>query len=251
MRIIDAHAHLGQDCVFDELFTDGALLDKHRRCGIAASIVQPATCHDLASVVRQHNAIAALAALNPGMFYGMANPNPHLDEDSYRHEVERCMSELHFVGIKLHPAAHAAPPGGRDSRKVFEMARKLKVPVMVHTGNGIPFANPANLIPLAELYPDVPIIMAHSGMMISTGEIGVVMSHCPNTYADVSWVGGFIVERLTKEFGAHRFMFGSDHAENASTEIEKIRGSRMTEEDKEWVLGKTAARLFGIPQEET
>ena len=76
MRIIDAHAHLGQDCVFDEVFTAEALLEKHRHCGIAASIVQPATCHDLPAVVRQHDAIAELAARNPDRFFGMVREHP-------------------------------------------------------------------------------------------------------------------------------------------------------------------------------
>ncbi len=246
MRIIDAHSHLGWDCVFDEDFTDIALVDKHKKCSVSISIVQPGTCFEKETVVNQHNAIHELSKKNPGQFFGMANPNPHLSEEVYFEEIERCIKGLGFVGIKLHPAAHAAPPGGRDSQKAFLAAREFGVPLMIHTGAGIPFANPANIIPLAEKFPDVKIIMAHSGMMITTGEVSIVMSHCPNTYADVSWIGGFLVERLVAEFGARRLLFASDHAENASTEIEKIQGSRMSDIDKEWVLGKSAEELYKI-----
>jgi len=246
MRIVDAHSHLGWDCVFDENFTAEALINKHTACSVSTSIVQPGTCFDYETAVLQHNGIDELSKKFPGQFFGMANPSPHLPEKVYFDEIERCMKDLGFVGIKLHPAAHAAPPGGKDSKKAFLAAREFGVPLMIHTGSGIPFANPANIIPLAEMFPDVKIIMAHSGMMISSGEVSIVMSHCPNTYADVSWIGGFLVERLASEFGAHRLLFASDHAENASTEIEKLKASRMSEVDKEWVLGKSAEELYHV-----
>ncbi len=246
MKMIDAHAHLGWDCVFDEDFTKEALLHKHESLQVNTTIVQPGTCFDLESVQMQHDAIAALAKAYPGQFYGMANPSPHLPEEVYMAEVRRCVKALGFVGIKLHPAAHAAPPGGKDSRKAFEAARELQVPLMIHTGAGIPFANPANILPLAEEFSDVSVVMAHSGMMITTGEVFIVMDHCANTYADVSWIGGFQVERLVKRFGAHRLLLASDHAENCSTEIEKIRSSRISEEDKSWILGKSAEKLYKL-----
>src|SRR4051794_33950036 len=92
--IIDVHSHLGEDCVFDEIFTREELEEKHREHGIAVSIVQPATCHDLDSVRRQHDEIARLAAEFPGRYFGMANPNPHLPAALYEAELRRCVEEL-------------------------------------------------------------------------------------------------------------------------------------------------------------
>ena len=34
---------------------------------------------------------------------------------------------------------------------------------MVHTGNGVPFADPINLAYIAKDFNDVPIIIAHAG----------------------------------------------------------------------------------------
>ena len=116
--IVDVHAHLGADCVFDEVFTKEELLKKHREHGIDVSIVQPGTCHDLESIRRQHDDIAELASAYPGQFYGMANPNPHLPDAVYEAELRRCVEELHFVGVKIHTFAHAVHPNGRDGRKV-------------------------------------------------------------------------------------------------------------------------------------
>ena len=76
--IIDAHAHLGMDDVFDENFTSDALLESQQRNGINVTLVQPAIVHDLDAVQRYHDAIADLCARYPVRFYGIGNPNPHL-----------------------------------------------------------------------------------------------------------------------------------------------------------------------------
>lgn len=244
--IIDVHAHLGLDCVFDEDFTLEEQLEKHAAYGIASTILQPASCHDLPTVRAQHDRIAAAAAAYPGRFYGMANPNPHLPDAVYEAEVRRCVEELGFVGIKIHTFAHAVHPAGRDGRQVFSLARKLGVPVMVHTGAGIPFANPTNLIGVARDYPDVHIVMAHCGMMIMAGETSIAMREAPNLYADITWTAGFNLRHWCEEFGAERFLFGTDHADNAGTEIAKVRTCGLSAGDQESIFGRSAERLYRL-----
>jgi predicted TIM-barrel fold metal-dependent hydrolase len=246
IMIIDAHAHLGWDCVFDEDFSKEEQITKHNNLSISKTILQPATCHDIETVRKQHDDIAAFANEYPGQFFGMANPNPHLSDDIYEAELLRCIKELHFVGIKLHSFAHAVNPCSKDGKKVFKLASRLGVPVMIHTGSGIPFANPCNLIPIAEEFPEVKIIMAHCGQMVLAGEVPTVMKQCSNIYADVSWTGGFLVKHWVESFGAHRFMFGSDHADNACTELVKIKSSGIHEDELEWLLHKTAESVFLI-----
>ncbi|MDI4645145.1 hypothetical protein [Cohnella hashimotonis] len=59
--IIDAHAHLGWDYVFDEDFTLQEQLDKHAKFGIEATILQPASCHDIEAVKEQHDRCSNLS----------------------------------------------------------------------------------------------------------------------------------------------------------------------------------------------
>ncbi|GLX70953.1 amidohydrolase family protein [Paenibacillus glycanilyticus] len=244
--IIDVHAHLGWDYVFDEDFTWEEQLEKHETHGIAKTILQPASCHDLETVKEQHDRIAEAAKVYPGKFYGMANPNPHLKDAIYESEIRRCVEELGFVGIKMHTFAHAVHPGGRDGRKLFALARELSVPVMVHTGAGIPFANPTNLITPALEFPDVNIIMAHCGMMIMAGETAIAMKAAPNLYADITWTAGFNLRHWSQEFGAHRFMFGTDHADNAGTELAKVKTCGLTVEEQEWILYRSAQSVYRL-----
>jgi hypothetical protein len=244
--IVDAHAHLGYDEVFDEDFSEAALLESQSRNSIDVTLVQPGTMHDLAGVQRQHDAIADLLARHPGRFHGIANPNPHLPGDGYDREVRRCVGELGFVGIKMHPLAHAVNPLGRHGRRVFDLARALQVPVMVHTGAGIPWAAPSLLGPIAEGHSDLRIIVAHAGGSILAGEAGLLAARHPNVFLEPSWTGGFQVRAWVRELGADRVMFGSDHADNAEAELTKFRSAGLSEEELGWALGGTAAAVFGL-----
>lgn len=246
--MIDVHAHLGWDQVYDEDFTLEDQLEKHKKYGVKRTILQPGSCHELEAVRVQHDKIAEVAKLYPGQWYGMANPNPHLADNLYEDEVRRCVEELGFIGIKLHTAAHAVHPHSRDGRKVFTLAQKLGVPVMVHTGAGIPFANPTNLIQPALDYPDVNIVIAHCGMLVMAGETAIAMKACSNLYADITWTAGFLIRRWSREFGANRFMFGSDHADNTGTELGKIRTSDLTVDEQSWILERSAMAVYNFLQ---
>jgi uncharacterized protein len=244
--IVDAHAHLGHDQVFDADFTADDLLRSQEANGIDVTLVQPATAHDLETVQRYHDAVADLAARHPGRFRGIANPNPHLTGDRYARELERCIADLGFVGVKLHPTAHALNPTGRAGRAAFELVSALSVPVIVHTGSGIPWSAPSLLGPLARQHPALPIVVAHAGGMILAGEAGQLATEHPNVYLECSWVGGFMVKEWARELGASRLMLGSDHAENAATELTKFRSAGLTEAELAWALGGTAAAVFQL-----
>ena len=137
--IVDVHVHLGWDFTFDEEFTKSELVEKMEHYEVDVQIVQPATCHDLDTVVGQHNAIHDLTREFPGHFYGMANPSPHLPADVYHTEIKRCIEELGFKAIKIHPMASGVAPGSKSGRKAFDAAREFNVPIMVHTGGGSAF----------------------------------------------------------------------------------------------------------------
>ena len=246
--IIDSHAHLGYDEVFDVDFTEQELLDSQELNGIDITLVQPPTVHDLDGVRRHHDAVADLARRYPGRFYGIACPNPHLPGDQYVKEVARCVLELGFVGLKLHPFGHAVNPNGKHGHRVFETAERpeIGVPLMVHTGPGIPWSAPSLLRPLAEAHPNLKIVAAHAGLGILSAEATQLAEACPNVYLEPSWVGGFTIRNWVRQFGANRVMLGSDHGDNAATELAKYRSIGLTEEELSWTLGRTAAQVFGL-----
>jgi predicted TIM-barrel fold metal-dependent hydrolase len=117
---------------------------------------------------------------------------------------------------------------------------------MVHTGVGSPWADPALLEDVAAAKPSLSIVLAHAGHMAYAAEAGQVAGRHANVYLEPSWVGGFVIRRWVEGLGAERLMFGSDHADNAATELAKYRSMKLTDQQLEAILGGTAARVFGI-----
>ena len=128
---------------------------------------------------------------------------------------------------------------------VFEVARALQVPLMVHTGNTRPFALPTQLFYLAREFDDIPIVMAHAGGGCY-GEALVVARENDNVFVDMSWCPARMCLRFCKELGASRLMFATDHPSNVPVELHKWRSLGLSPGDLEWVLGRTATQVYGI-----
>jgi predicted TIM-barrel fold metal-dependent hydrolase len=246
MRIVDCHAHLGHDHVFDHEFSAAELIETYDALDVQGAIVQPALCRlYLADVRAYHDAVAELCAAHPGRFWGMASMTPHFYPDDLRQELTRCVHDLGFVGIKLTPIGHACSPSSRDGLALFALAEELGVPLMVHTGAGVPFSAPVQLIPGVERYPNVPVIVAHAGGELYMSETLLLVRY-PNVYFEPSWLGSQSTARLLAAAGPDRLLLSSDHASNLYTELAKYR-SMATGRALERICGLNAIHLFRLP----
>ncbi|MFQ5762655.1 MAG: amidohydrolase family protein [Candidatus Bathyarchaeia archaeon] len=245
MQIIDTHSHLGSCRVFDLDTTQEELLNTMKKHGIAASIVQP---YPGAPEPRKvHDAIAKLAADNSGKIFGLVSLTPHQNEETYVAEVERLVKDHGFVGVKLHTIGHAVNPLGSSANKIFETANRLGVPVMIHTGPGIPFALPSLAIVRATQYPNLPIILAHAGWGIILGpEVHATVKTCKNIYLEPSWCSGWEKGMFISAVGADRMMFGSDLTINVGNEVNQFKTLDISDKDLEKCLYETPKRLFKL-----
>ena len=247
MRIIDAHAHLGHDYVFDEEATEKELLYYYDKYNIAGAIVQPFISRPyLADTAAIHDRIHRFCQDYTGRIWGMASINPHFNQDDYEVEAVRCIKELGFVAIKITPIAHAAHPSSKDGRHVFEIARKLKVPVMVHTGAGIPFADPMSLAYVVKDFKDVTIILAHAGTDMLFQQALFLAKENDNVYLEPSWLSILNVRKALSTIGPEKIMFSSDHGINVPVELVKYRTLLRDEQQLERVLSGTAIEVFKL-----
>jgi hypothetical protein len=245
--IIDAHAHLGHDFVFDEDVTEAWLLENYREQGIDGAIVQPFISRPYISDTREiHDRIARLCASKEKRFWGMASINPHFTPDDYAAEAGRCVKELGFVALKLTPIAHAAHPANQDSLFVYETARRLGVSVMIHTGQGIPFSDPASLLDVPGRFPDLKFVLAHAGGDMFFQQALYLARRFENVYLEPSWLNVMNVKKALDSIGASKIMFSSDQALNASVELAKYRAVLKKSSELERVLSGTAIEVFGL-----
>lgn len=242
--IIDAHSHLGWSDIFSAGVTDEVLLRTMEENGIDATVVMPAAGADPRPA---HDAIAELAERVPGRIFGMASIPPLLGEAFYVEELRRCVEELGFKGVKLHPQAHALSPLLPAADVVFRTAAELDVPVMVHTGTGAPFALPSLLIRRAREYPQLRIVLAHAGFAVYTEEAIVAAEVCDNIYLEPSWCLAGDIAKMVRLLGPERVMYGGDLPYNVPVELAKPAAAGLTQEQTDWFLWRTVRDVFRLP----
>jgi len=244
LKMVDTHAHLGKCCVFDLATSEEDLLRRMEESGVDATIVQPYPGAEDAA--RQHDRIADMCQRNPGRFYGLASLSPHGDHDAYRREVERCVKDLHFVGVKLHTIGHGVNPLSADGDFVFATGHDLGIPVMVHTGPGVPFALPALCIPAARKYPGLKIVLAHAGFAVFSAEAQVAASVCGNLYLETSWCIVEDIRWMISTIGPDRVMMGSDLPSNVPVEVAKYKALDLDPKVYAQVTGRNAVDVFKL-----
>lgn len=243
--VVDAHCHVGHSLTSGVEITEDGLLDVMAANGVDVAMVMP-QAHQGADVAAAHDRIARLVEQRPGGVWGMASVSPRLPEAEYRREVVRCVRGYGFRAIKLDPSIHGLAPNHPAAEIVFATARELGVPVIVHTGLGIPAALPALAIPPAQRYPEVTIILAHAGFAVFAAEAIVAAQVCPNVVLEPSWCASFQVADMVRAVGAARVMFGSDHPGNVGSELAKLRALGFDAAQLEQILAGTARRVFGL-----
>ncbi len=249
MKIIDAHAHIGEDVVFDEELNEQDILRTMDRFGVHGAIVQPMICRPYLEAAKAANdRVHRFALAHPGRIWGMVSLNPHFAPEDFDAECARCVRELGFVGIKIATSAYGCNPSKRDGMHVFEVARGLGVPVMVHTGSGIPFADPVQLVAPARSFPDVSIVVAHGGGDLTMTQCIQLARDYENVYVEPSWTSILGIEAMMRTLGPGKLMFSTDMPQNTPVELAKYRSAIPDEGDLAQVLGGTCAQVFRLKE---
>ena len=181
---------------------------------------------------------------NKNRFIPCAYINPNL-YDSVE-ELEISVREYRYKGMKLMPTIHRYNADCIVTHPVMKKARDLGIPVTIHSSSEGCYPNLIGK--LAEEFPDVPIIMDHSGYRYFQKEALEVGKKHKNIYFGLSLVTepGY-VDEIAVKIGAERIIYGS----NAVGGIPKIglmvyEYTKLTEEQKKLALGRNLARLLKI-----
>lgn len=202
VRLFDAHTHTGdQD-------PDGVV-------GRATDLVAALERLDARAVVFTSQAPDGYAAANDRVLAEAAEAGPHrlvpfcrVDPARWpATEAERCL-DAGARGIKLHPRAEGFAMDHPGVREVFAVAEERSVPIIVHSGRGIP-ALGVSALHLCEAHPGAPLILAHaavSDLAWLWREVGSV----ENLYFDTSWWSPADLLALFALVPPGRVLFASD-----------------------------------------
>lgn len=185
----------------------------------------------------------------PGRIYGQAFVNPGYIDATIK-ELDRCVKELGFVGVKLYHQYFMDDPA------MFPMIEKcieLDIPILMHcahimdsgTQKRQPRCSGGNhMANAAKRYPEATFIMGHIGGGGDWQYEIKAIADCPNIFADV---GGSVydrplIEESVRYLGADRLLFASDGGWSSS--LSKVLGADIPDEDKKTILAGAAFSRF-------
>lgn len=244
MDIFNAHAHLGESWTSGSRTPEDALLAAFEKAGVTGALILPYPI--TADPRAAHDLVADFCLRRGPTFLGGACLNPALPEGEFVGEMERCVQDLGFRAIKFHPMCYSMSPLYPRVRIVFETAKRLSVPVVIHTGRGVPFALPSLVIPRAQDFPNLPIILGHAGYQMYSDEALIAAQICPNIYLETSWCAAGQIRKFVHTLGAGRVMMGSDTLLNLPVELAKYEAIGLNEADLAQCLAGTAHQLFKV-----
>jgi predicted TIM-barrel fold metal-dependent hydrolase len=174
--------------------------------------------------------------------------------------VEKTVRELGCKGLKLCPSYQYFYPNDPLVYPIYAKAEELGIPVMFHTGSSVfhgsrlKYADPLLLDDIAVDFPDLTILMAHSGRPFWYDRAFFLARLHENVYLELS---GLPPQKLLTYFPdleriPEKIVFGSDWPgiRDVSVNVEAIRQLPLRETTKEKILGENAARILGISQGE-
>ena len=208
-------------------------------------------------LVRQANALPDPSSGPAGRLVAFASLNPFIDADLPA-RLEDLVLREGFRGLKLYPVYQYHYPNEPRLYPLYARAQELGIPVLVHTGSSafrgarIKYGDPLLLDDVAVDFPELTILLAHAGRPFWYDQAFWMARRHPNVYLEVS---GLPAQNLLTYFPrleelGDKIVYGSDWPGNPSLRrnIEAIEGLPLSEETKSKILGRTAARLLGLPR---
>ena len=159
-------------------------------------------------------------------------------------------------GIKLYPSYNHFYPNDNKIYPLYALAREHQLPVLIHTGSSvfkgskIKYADPIYLDDVASDFPELSLIMAHSGRGLWYEKAFLLSRIHPNLYLEIS---GLPPKNLLNYFPdmekiIDKFIYGSDWPgiKTISSNIEAIKVLPLAEESIKKVLYNNAARVLRL-----
>ena len=190
-----------------------------------------------------------------GRLLPFASINPYIENDLGA-ELQRLVDEYDFKGIKLYPPYQHHYPNEARMYPLYAKAQELGLAMLVHTGSSvfkgarIKYADPLLLDDVAIDFPEMPILMAHSGRPFWYEQAFWMARRHENVYMELSGLPG---KKLMKYFPRleeiyPKVVYGSDWPGNHDLKrnVEAIRNLPISAEAQQAILHDNAAQILGL-----
>jgi uncharacterized protein len=255
---IDAHAHIeppggGEEFAQDALLIEAAdALEIDLLCCSCLASRMPSVPEDF--VACNTHLKRAMDHFAPRVL-GYCYVNPGWVREALE-EIERCITQLGFIGVKLYNEYKFTDP---VLRPVIEKCLGLDVPILHHAGHtwwplpGQPnISDAADFVQAMREYPELKLICGHLGgggdwewtiKALREGTAGP--TGLPGLHVDTSGsvVDEGMIEKAVAELGVERLLFACDMTMEGG--VGKVLSADITEEEREAIFSGNMRRLLG------
>jgi hypothetical protein len=237
------------------------LIETMDRNGISKAVV-------MSSVWRVPNEfMAKIIAKHPDRLVGFGKWLPGAKGSEAAEQIEEAIRKYGLRGVgeialsDFYPIPphelHRAP----EVRLIMDKIAKLKVPILFDSGlstapRPLWYYDPFTIDSIANEYPEVPIIIGHSGKTEHYFYEAALMvaRRKENVYLELSYQPSQNMERAVRLIGTDRCMFGTDWprylpnppADLIKNQIQAVKNAEITDEEREQIMAKTISKLLGL-----
>ncbi len=171
-------------------------------------------------------------------------------------ELEKLVKDFGFRGFKAYPVYQHHYMNDIRMYPLYAKAQELGVPMLVHTGSSvfkgarIKYGDPLHLDDVAIDFPNLTIMMAHSGRPFWYEQAFWLARQHKNVYMELSGLPG---KKLLEYFpelerNADKIVYGSDWPGNPyiRRNVDAILSLPLKDETKEKILWKNAEKILGV-----
>jgi predicted TIM-barrel fold metal-dependent hydrolase len=171
-------------------------------------------------------------------------------------ELEKLVKDFGFRGFKAYPVYQHHYMNDSRMYPLYAKAQELGVPMLVHTGSSvfkgarIKYGDPLHLDDVAIDFPNLTIMMAHSGRPFWYEQAFWLARQHKNVYMELSGLPG---KKLLEYFpelerNADKIVYGSDWPGNPfiRRNVDAILSLPLKDATKEKILWKNAEKILGV-----
>lgn len=249
MKTIDCHTHWHPDWSGAHR-TDPArwlaVLDRH---GVERAIVLPTRgLMDDTVIAEDNDEVAAACRASQGRMIPFCTARTWQGDRALA-EIDRCLGEQGFRGIKFHPWVQAIPVNHPVMDAVCERAAAAGVPILFHDGTP-PFSLPSQIGLLAKRHPRVTVILGHCGMLEFWEEAAEVLRLFENVWGCLCSPHPAALRHLARRAPLERLCWGSDfgfgQADLLGYRLKLLQAGGLGPEVEDRLLRENPARLLGL-----
>ncbi len=249
MTIIDFHTHLDERWLNQSLPDEDEFLLTLDRFDVEAACIF--TLQGFFGDCPRHNdALAERSGRHPDRLIPFATVDPKLG-DAAVVELERCLANPLFRGVKFHPWLQAFAPSmvKPTMTELLRCAARHQAPVLFHDGTP-PYSTTFQIADTARWEPEAKIVLGHAGLSDYIVPAAELVRDIPNLYACVCGPRAGWVNYLVRTAGAEKVLFGSDFGFTDWTILaeflDNVRSAELGAADYEQVVYRNAARLLNV-----